>query len=320
MGKKTGRKRAVLAAVLFLLAAAVFAGCGKQEEEGNRSGKGGEGEAGAYQIYYLDPSGLELRALEYRTETSQPDQLVGELAGQLLAAPADSDCQPALADKVQLLDIKKNDNILYLNFSKDYSAMEPVREVLCRAAFVKTLTQVEGVEFISVSCEGQPMLDSFGNPLGVLGKSDFVEGVTNINSYEKAELTLYFANGDGTALEAETREVVHSANTSLERLIVEQLIEGPMDDDKNAVLPKDTKVLNVSVAENICYVNFDSSFLSGTLKTSEKLPIYAIVNSLTELQNVNKVQITVDGSQDVMYRDLVSLSEPFERDEQYIEP
>lgn len=311
---KKGKTRRLLAAVL-LLVAVLSVGCGKEREKEEAKGK----EEGVYQIYYLDSSGLGLNACEYRTETTELEQLVGELAGQLLAAPADTEYQPVLSDRVQLLDITKSDNILYLNFSKDYDSMDPVREILCRAAFTKTLTQAEGIEFISINCAGQPRLDSYGNPVGVMGKSDFIEGVSNINSYEKEELTLYFANEDGTALVPETREVVHSATTSLERLIVEQLIEGPMDDDKNSVLPKDTKVLNVSVSENICYVNFDSSFLTGTLKTSEKLPIYAIVNSLTELQTVSRVQIIVDGSQNVMFRDVVSLNEPFERDESYIQ-
>ena len=112
--------------------------------------------------------------------------------------------------------------------------------------------------------------------------------------------------------------MVHSANTSLERLVVEQLVAGPLDDAVNPVLPKETKILNVSVAENICYVNFDSSFLAGVPNTSEKLTVYAIVDSLTELQTVNKVQITVNGSQDIMYRDAIPLNQPFGRDEQYI--
>ena len=111
--------------------------------------------------------------------------------------------------------------------------------------------------------------------------------------------------------------MVHSANTSLERLVVEQLVAGPLDD---AVIrsSQGDQDLNVSVAENICYVNFDSSFLAGVPNTSEKLTVYAIVDSLTELQTVNKVQITVNGSQDIMYRDAIPLNQPFDRDEQYI--
>ena len=45
---------------------------------------------------------------------------------------------------------------------------------------------------------------------------------------------------------------------------------------------------------------------------------YTHLDSLTELQTVNKVQITVNGSQDIMYRDAIPLNKPFERDEQYI--
>ena len=305
------RRNLCLFALIFLAAVIFCAGCGRRK---NRH----EGWTG-YQIYYLDSSGHKLEKYEYETKTTDAEELAGELAGQMLTAPEGTDYQPVLVDQAELLDITQDGNILYLNFSKAYNSMDSMREILCRAAFAATMTQVDGVDFISINCEGQPKLDSQGNPMGVLGKSDFVESITNVNSYEKEELKLYFSNEDGTALVPETREVIHSANTSLERLIVEQLIEGPEGDDKNSVLPKDTQVLTVSVAENICYVNFDSSFLAGTLKTSQKLPIYAIVNSLTELQTVNRVQITVDGSKNVLYRDVVPLNEPFERDETFIQ-
>ena len=36
------------------------------------------------------------------------------------------------------------------------------------------------------------------------------------------------------------------------------------------------------------------------------------------LQTVNKVQITVNGSADVTYRNVISLAQPLEREEKYI--
>ena len=51
-------------------------------------------------------------------------------------------------------------------------------------------------------------------------------------------------------------------------------------------MPKNTKVLNVSLTDNTCYVNLDSSFISGDIDVAEYIPIYAIVDSLTELQTV----------------------------------
>lgn len=50
-----------------------------------------------------------------------------------------------------------------------------------------------------------------------------------------------------------------------------------------------------------------------------KRQVYALVNSLTELQTVNKVQITVNGSANVAYRNVISLAAPLEREEKYVE-
>ncbi|MEG0564617.1 MAG: GerMN domain-containing protein, partial [Hungatella sp.] len=60
-------------------------------------------------------------------------------------------------------------------------------------------------------------------------------------------------------------------------------------------------------------LNFDASFLNSELKVKEYIPIYAIVNSLASLSTVNKVQIAVNGSQDVLFRDAISLNTLFER-------
>lgn len=78
-------------------------------------------------------------------------------------------------------------------------------------------------------------------------------------------------------------------------------------------LPSDVKLLNVSVSENVCYVNFDSNFLNNSLEVKELIPIYSIVNSLCAISSVNKVQLTVNGSSDVMFRDVISLNTQFER-------
>ena len=131
------------------------------------------------------------------------------------------------------------------------------------------------------------------------------------------DIGLYFANEEKDGLVAEKREVFHSMNTSLERLVVEQLLAGSQNGGLS-VMPKNTKVLNVSLTDNTCYVNLDSGFISGDTDVAEYIPIYAIVDSLTELQTVNKVQITVNGSADVTYRNVISLAQPLEREEKYI--
>ena len=46
----------------------------------------------------------------------------------------------------------------------------------------------------------------------------------------------------------------YSSNIALEKLVVEQLIEGPKGSKLKATLPGTTKLINVSVADRICYL------------------------------------------------------------------
>ena len=56
-----------------------------------------------------------------------------------------------------------------------------------------------------------------------------------------------------------------------------------------------TKIVNVMTKDGICYVNLDENFLTVVNNVSTDLSIYAIVNSLVELSNINRVQILING-------------------------
>jgi len=274
-------------------------------------------EEGEYLVYYLDSSTTRLAPQPYRPQAKDADGIIAELMEQFQEVPADVDSQPALSDKVVFQKFTRKDQVLYLYFDANYNSMKPEREILCRAALTKMLTQVDGVDYINIYCADQPLMDRSGNPVGMLSGSDFIMNTSNVNAYEKTELTLYFADGDGGRLVQEKREVVHNINTSLEQLIVEQLIAGPEQEGHFATLPADLKILNLTVNDSVCYINFDSTFLNVKPELNEYIPIYSIVNSLCELTTVTKVRILVNGSQDVMFRDVVSLNAAFERNEEY---
>ena len=170
-----------------------------------------------------------------------------------------------------------------------------------------------------IYCADQPIVDETGNPVGMLAASDFVDSIRDVNSFERTELTLYFTDETGSKLVEECREVMRDTNTSVEKLIVEQLIQGPEQSGAYATIPRDVKLLNVSVNNAVCSINLDAAFLNNSLEVKEYIPIYAIVNSLSELSTVSRVQIRINGSQDAVFRDLIPLSTVFERNYDYIE-
>ena len=66
-------------------------------------------------------------------------------------------------------------------------------------------------------------------------------------------------------------------------------------------------------------MNFDSVLTDEILPVSPAVTIYSIVNSLCELSNVNKVQISVKSNTNILFRDTIDLSQPLERSLDIIE-
>lgn len=305
------KKKFLLLAVVLIALIGCLSGCsGKNKplQEGEK----------AYQVYYLNSSATRLVPQEYRTMTTDTDLLVEELMLSLRNVPADLDSQTALTDKILYRGFKRSDMVLYLYFDNNYTSMASYREVLCRAALVKTLTQIPGVDYVSIYSGEQPLMGLNGVPVGMMSASDFVDSISDVNAYESTELTLYFTDAEGQKLYAEKRTVMHNINTSVQRVVVEELISGPERRGLKPTLDSNVKLLNVAVNENVCYLNFDASFLTSNLEISDYIPIYSIVNSLSEISGVNRVQISVNGSQDVIFRESVSLNTIFERNLDYI--
>ena len=89
----------------------------------------------------------------------------------------------------------------------------------------KTFTQIEGIEYISIRSGDQPLVNALGENVGLISANNFINNVSNINSFEKATLLLYFADESGTELVTEARDVFYDINTSKERIIVDELIK-----------------------------------------------------------------------------------------------
>ena len=151
-----------------------------------------------------------------------------------------------------------------------------------------------------------------------MNASDFVSDLGN-NKQDKQDFILYFSNEKGTALKEYKLKNVKYGNKTKERYIVEQLIKGPSRKGFVGTLSSQIKILSVVTANSICYVDFDSNFLTERNQVAPKVVIYSIVNSLSELDKVHKVQISVEGDSGLKYHDDISLAEPFIRNLDLVE-
>ena len=131
---------------------------------------------------------------------------------------------------------------------------------------------------------------------------------------EYAILTLYFANSNHTDLQTEERVIEVNANQTSEKTVLEQLIAGPEGTDVQSTVPFETKIRDVTTTKDgICYVNLSSDFVTKHIggEMAEKLTIYSIVNSLCELDHVDKVQFLIEGKKVDRFKEYLEIKTPF---------
>lgn len=297
---------------LLLFAATVF-GCGEQKQVDN-AGK-------AYRVYYLNNDETAIFSQEYVTETTDTQELLGELLEQLGKLSEKLEYKAPLSDKRQLLSHTITEDQLILSFDEAYKQQEVTTEVLARAAIVRTLTQIEGVKYVSFQVKSEALTDAYGGVIGMMNAEMFIDNAGDeINTYEKVKLTLYLANETGDKLRTVNRSVVYNSNVPMERLVVEQLLAGPMENEKvYPTVNPSTKIISVNVKDGVCYVDLDSMFLTQIYNVTADVTVYSITNSLVELPNVNKVQISVNGDTNASYKENISFSTVFERNLELVE-
>lgn len=294
-------------AILLLLSAFLLGSCGKEQ-----TGSG-------YHIEYLNKDKTSIEQLAYEPSATDTDGLIREFLAALSSDPDEVDCRKPIPNDVEITKYSLDGALLSIYFDADYLKMNEVDEVLCRAAIVRTMTQISGVDCVNFYVDEKSLTDANGKIVGTMYADSFVENPgEQINSIQNTNLTLYFSNETGDGLVKETRKVHYSSNISLEKLIMEQLLEGPQITGAKSALPAGTKLVSVSLVEGVCYVSLDDTFKNQDYSVNEAIVIYSIVDSLSELSTISKVQISVNGDTSGVYRDNFKLSDMYDRNLDYV--
>ena len=292
---------------LMLLPAVLMTGCSGEEPQGT-----------PIDISYLNKNETKLVAEKhYLTSTDTKDMIV-EVLTLLCSVPDNKELKATLTSGINIITYSYDGEQVIVSLGEKYKELSRTTEVLTRAALVRSLTNIPEVNYVMLTVNGESLTDTSGNAIGVMTSDMFVNNagaqVETVDS--TVTLRLYFANEDGDGLVAVNRELAHNAdisNVPMEKLVVEQLISGPMNDETYPTISPDTKLVNITVRDNICYLTFNSAILTAVNNVTTDVTIYSIVNSLVELSTINKVQISIDGNKDGKFRDKYEASTVFER-------
>lgn len=129
---------------------------------------------------------------------------------------------------------------------------------------------------------------------------------------------LYFGTADAQGVGLEVRWLPRSAATPEGR--VEALIEGPRSPHLVPSIPAGTRLRSVRRVGDLVTVDFSGQIAANHPGGSagELVTVYSVVNTLTEMDGVERVQWLVDGKIVESLAGHMDLSRPIARNEEYI--
>lgn len=297
---------------LFFLIQAALTGC-------SLGGSDGAGAESDYYFYHIDETKTELVKAVYTPSKETTEAMIQDFMKLLNDKEHGDKDISLLPEGVEIVTHSVHDKVLNLDFNKSYLEMDAAREVLARAGVVKTFAQLPDIEYVKFQVDGEPFLDPNKKPMGIMNEESFLESSgEDLNSYQAADIVLYFASEDGERLVKEERKVYFDRNLTLETVVVEQLLKGPRGSGQPTISPN-AKIVSVTTMDDVCYVNFSKGFLGEQLPLKEEIPIYSIVDSLIDTCHVGKVQLSIDGVTDITYGEQMRLDRSYEKNGELID-
>lgn len=249
-------------------------------------------------IYQMNLEDTRIVKVPYEMNASTSEELIDGCIEALEQQPSDNTHKSIISGNVQVLSYEydSTSRLVTLYFDPVYETMSASREILTRAGIVKTLTQFsDEIQYVSFVIGDDPLRESDGSLLLMQGR-DFVINIGGNMEYVREDyVTMYFVNAEGTKLQTEDVIVKYSSKINLETAVVNSLISGPITDGLKPSLSADIEVNKVSVKEGICYVDLNETFLERVEGQSFQLNIYSIVNTLTHMPGITRVQFLIDG-------------------------
>lgn len=301
---------------LSLLLVVVCTACSKQEPVTTTTEELPEGNI---YLYYINSTSLELISEHYllnpqNTEARTIDDIlrymlnekIGEQSNLMSSAMSMRWCS---YDEVKhFVKIKAN---VANELNDDYV------ELLTKQAITKTLCQLDYVDHVEFELYDSSTTDN-GTMLEKYDEYSFVNAQAEGDFLQKGVITIYFANSTGDRLYEYDKAVEITNNVSLEQLVIESLIAGPMREGFWPTIPEGTTLKKISIKDGVCYVDLSGGFNGPIENCMDVISVYSVVNSLCELPTISKVQFLIDGEKQEFYRENMPLDGMFEFSDEWI--
>ncbi|WP_062513898.1 GerMN domain-containing protein [Halobacillus sp. KGW1] len=296
------------------------------EEEGAEEGESTEEESASTverELYLMDANGmvapqtLELpaskevatQALEYMVKDGPVTNLLP------------NGFQAVLPAGTEILGVNaQEDGTLVVDVSEDFKNYEAQDEEKILQAMTYTLTQFEGVDRIKLWVNGHELTEMpvNGTPISEgVSRSDGINNHIGVNTdiMNSEAVTVYFPaqNGDQVYHVPVTTRI--EKNDDDYAAMVQALLNGPeLGTSLMNPFNDGAEMVSSKLSNGVLAVSFNEKLLSGEDNPSlSDEALASLVMSLTELKDVESVEVHVDGAEQVITESGQPLAEPVSR-------
>lgn len=253
-----------------------------------------------FSLYYVASpesaaGGDAIAACPAQIETDgAPDaqQLACALAEALLCAPEDPELRSPFPGGTQLLGLRVSGKQAQVDLSSQYARLSGVELSLADYCLTLTLTQLDGVNAVSITANGRP--------LPYRKTQLFTAADTLLGSREDAlrpiTVQLYFLDTQTLALRPQQQTLALYEGQTRVNALLDALMQGPEEDtDLTGTLPEGFSVLSSRIDEGVCYLTLPGELPLPESPEAQRWMVESLVYSLRSLSGVEQVQFLMEG-------------------------
>ena len=242
-------------------------------------------------LYYISEDGYGLEPVEKRIVYSNEKQIPADVAELLKKKPRNLE-NPVGEKAVVNSIVYEGEGKMTIDFNDEFLTADVSKNTLKTYAFIKSVYSVvkkAGIEKIRITVDSLPVITSGGNEIGYISGDEIIDARNIVN--KKSDYILYFRDKETGGFRGEKREFITKSGSSVEKKIIEALIDGPVSSELERVLTPDTEVKSVEILDGLCFVNF--SVINRKSNSDEA--ISSVAQTLFSEPQISKVIIMDNG-------------------------
>ena len=301
-------KRRIVTLLLAALLLCTAAGCGEKNaadgtentsaylrlycpaELGERNKSAGGGDA---------VNGIPISWKQVRGDDRGRQQQAQYIMELLLGGCTDSDFIRPMPEGTAVNSCTVTGGTVSVDLSREYDQLMGVERTIADYCITLSLMQLDGIYAVRLTVDGRLPEDRTNEV--------YTSGEVLLTSPEDivrtVKVMLYYPNSGGTLTGEERRLTVYEGET-VAQAVVKALAERPMDSygGLRQLLPEGFTTLDARVEDGTCYLNLAGSVtaLLPEDNTEQEQMIQGLVDSLCSMEDVNQVQLMVDGEYQMM--------------------